>query len=76
MVALAHGQVLEALKWNPLVVAVVLAIPLWFGFAWVRAIRPTPGAERSPRIPVLWLVTGIVILVVANWIYLIFSLPG
>jgi len=78
--ALANGEWLVALKFNPLVVLGVVAAAIWMLTSIVRAWRwspEVPGAKRggiSDR--VRWALVALGVAVVANWIYLWKYLPA
>ena len=77
--ALARGEWLMALKFNPLVVVGVVAVVIWFVTAIYRAWRWDPATKgtkpqgRTKR--VRWILSVLGIAVVANWIYLWKYLP-
>ena len=72
-VALAHGQPLHALGWNPLAAAALLGLALYVPYAWFvvsGAMRPLRTGWLSPPMPV-WLRWVIITALLANWSYLI-----
>ncbi len=77
MMALARGNFADALAYNPLVFLSVVAALVWLVTALIRW-RFSPTTRREPavrRVPVWVMVTTLVTLFVANWLYLWFYLP-
>ncbi|MDF2376798.1 MAG: DUF2752 domain-containing protein [Verrucomicrobiales bacterium] len=76
MQALAHGKVISALQFHPAFTLGVLATPLWLAFGirrFRRRFPMLPSAEQNRRVKVgIFVFSGIL---VANWIYLVFTLP-
>ncbi len=76
--ALARGDWLVALKFNPLVVVGVFAAVIWFALAVCRAWRWSPevsGARLGGSNRVRWALIALGLAAVANWIYLWKYLP-
>jgi len=65
-VSLAHGDVAEAVRLNPLATAIVIGVPLLL--VWWVLVPPSPRPARvQPRVQL-----AIVLLVVgANWAYVL-----
>lgn len=72
--ALSRGDFPTALAFNPLAAAAVLAAFAWFAATWIRHRLGLP-ARRGPRVPLPWMVGGVILLLASNWVYLIFHLP-
>ena len=71
-VALAHGQPLHALGWNPLVAAGLLGLVVYLPYAWlvvIGAMRPLRTGWLTPPMPV-WLRWTTLTALLANWLYL------
>ena len=76
MMALAHGDFLGALSFNPLAFLGVIAAGIWLLVAVVRVLRPSPPRPPQPRrLPIWAIVVGLVTLFAANWVYLWLYLP-
>ena len=80
MMALSHGHFSEALTFNPLAFLGVFAAGLWLLVALVRFFFFFPDSDSDPfshrkRLPLWSVVTGIVLLFLANWFYLFLFLP-
>jgi len=80
--ALAHGEIVAATRYNPLVVFAVLAVMLWFvwAFATMGMARYQRGAEggvgnRSRGNPAKRWGLALLALVLLNWMYLVYFLP-
>lgn len=76
MKALASGDLVEAVKFSPAAVLGVLASMVWLVAGIVRFRRgqaPLSDLEQNRRILRGLAVTGVILL--GNWIYLIFHLP-
>lgn len=80
--ALAAGNVVESLKLNPLVSIAVCASAIWLGFSLCRAWHALPAVTvrsdislRSRKLRCGWWLFGLAALAVANWIYLVKTLP-
>ena len=82
MKALAHGEFVAAVKYNPLVVLGVLVVMLWFAWTvatmkmarYQRAWVGKSNAQTDRKVARYWGI-GIAVLVLLNWIYLICYLP-
>ncbi len=75
MIALAHGDFPAALGFNPLVFLGVLAAAAWLATSLVR-LRFFPDRPSRPRrLPIWLIVSGLVTLFAANWLYLWRCLP-
>jgi hypothetical protein len=74
MRALAQGDLIGALAFNPLVFIAACAVPIWLASAWIRHRRFPDTAPLRP-IPLPWIVVGLIAILAANWIYLICFLP-
>jgi hypothetical protein len=74
--ALARGDIATAFFFNPLVALAVLGVFVWLVAALIRSRLPAShrSLERKP-IPMPWIIAGVVLLVAANWTYLILFLP-
>ena len=75
MQALANGNVMDALRFNPAVILGILASVVWLGIG-IRRFRkgftePEPAA-MSRRIKIVSLSVAAILFL--NWIYLIFTL--
>lgn len=75
MMALAHGRFTEALAFNPLLFLGVILAVLWLLFTLVRVFVFRQVEPRPRRLPIRAIVTGVVLLFLANWIYLWVALP-
>jgi len=74
MRALAQGDVVAAITLNPLVMLGVLFVLAWFlGNLW-RAITAAPP-PKGKKLSGPWIAVICVALALANWIYLIQTLP-
>lgn len=76
--ALARGEWLTALKFNPLVVVGVSAAVIWFAVAVWRAWRWDPASSVATRgrwNRVRWALIALAVAAVLNWIYLWKYLP-
>ena len=72
-VALAHGDPLRAVAWNPLAALAVLGLAVYLPYAWLTlagVVRPIRTGWLSPPMPV-WLRWTLVVLLATNWIYLV-----
>ena len=74
MMALAHGDIIGAIAFNPLVVLGLLTLLVWLGVSIRRAGKPSP-IEKPARKKRRWVTVAIVLAVLANWAYLIAFLP-
>ncbi|MCF6313273.1 MAG: DUF2752 domain-containing protein [Verrucomicrobiales bacterium] len=74
MEALSRADVVEALRYNPLVVLGVLVIVLWFFWALLTFKSKRRVVGESKKMAKVWTVM-IFLLVLLNWIYLICYLP-
>lgn len=76
MRSVAELDILTALRFNPLVALGVVVIIFWFGLWLVDRVRAQPLLprirNRIQQWPVWWMLGG---LVLANWAYLIQTLP-
>ena len=76
--ALARGEWLIALKFNPLVVMGVVAVAIWFAVSVCRVWRRVAAEDETPprrRCRVRGVLIALGIAVGANWIYLWKYLP-
>lgn len=80
MKALSHGDFASAFFFNPLVASAVIGVFVWLFAALIRhRRRHVPPGHPSPEkrpIPLPWIITGVVLIVAANWTYLILYLPS
>ena len=75
MMALSHGRFTEALTFNPLLFLGVFVAGIWLLVALFRAFVLRETRPRKRRLPLGMIVTGVVLLFVANWVYLWLYLP-
>ena len=78
MMALAHGHLLQALAFNPLIALAAMGAFIWLALVLFRLRFPkatTATRKPLPSLSIPWIVTGTVLLLIANWIYLILYLP-
>lgn len=80
--ALSHGEIAQACQFNPLVVIGLFAVMFWFVWtvATMRMARYRQGAvsdaqNRSRGNPAKRWGFAMVVLVLLNWVYLVFFLP-
>lgn len=74
--ALAQGQFIEAVKFNPGVILAVLVVIVWFGrgvYRYRKGVIPPAPVESRRRIIRNTIVASC--LVFLNWIYLVYFLP-
>ncbi|MCC6881326.1 MAG: DUF2752 domain-containing protein [Verrucomicrobiales bacterium] len=83
MIALSHGRWLEALAFNPLILVCATASPLWLAWAiWRTAteqkhpvvVQSSVGSASRWR--GFWITSGILAVVILDWIYLWRYLPS
>ena len=77
--ALADGNILAALKFNPLVFLAICSVAIWFVMALFRAARmsaTSPATQSRSRSKVRWWLAGLGLAGVVNWIYLVKYLPA
>ena len=75
MMALSHGRFSEALAFNPLLFFGVFVAGAWLLVALFRVFVLRQERPRARRLPLGLIVTGVVALFVANWVYLWLYLP-
>lgn len=75
MMALSHGRFSEALAFNPLLFFGVIIAGIWLLVALVRVFVLRQVKPRPRRLPLGVIVTGVVLVFVANWVYLWLYLP-
>ncbi|MCB1230625.1 MAG: DUF2752 domain-containing protein [Verrucomicrobiae bacterium] len=75
MMALAHGRIIEALAFNPLIFLGVIAAFAWAGTSLILWRFFPNRPSRARRLPIWVIVTGLTALFLANWVYLYFYLP-
>jgi hypothetical protein len=68
---LFRGDLLGALQLNPLATLITVGVPAWLITAWIR--RGTP-LIRWTRARWLWATLALVVVVAANWIYVVRTL--
>ncbi len=76
MMALARGRIADSLSFSPAVLIGMAASVIWAAAGIARFLRclPRPSAiEQNRRILRGWAVAGVILL--GNWIYLLFYLP-
>jgi hypothetical protein len=80
--ALASGDVIAAAKFNPLVFTGICVAGLWFAVSLWRAfsrnfpIARSEDTEKRRRRRVRWLLSGLGLAAILNWIYLVKYLPA
>jgi hypothetical protein len=77
--ALAGGDVLAALKFNPLVFLAICAAGVWFVVSLWRAVQMSvePSTfSRRPKSRLRWWLLGLAVVGVGNWLYLVKYLPA
>lgn len=76
MMALAEGNLLTAIRFNPAITFSAFAITGWL--IWRLIVFSREGKAPSPlwtRKKVFLVILGFTVLFVANWVYLLFYLP-
>jgi len=66
--ALGHGDLLAALWWNPLAVALILGAIAWVVLRWGFGLEPILQGPRHQVRRTLWL--SVTALVLLNWVYI------
>ena len=75
MIAFAHGDFIQAVKYNPAVVLGIVASIGWLAFRWIRLRRPVSDPSSTEKNRTIKLTIAIVLaLLLLNWLYLILFL--
>ncbi|MEM7697864.1 MAG: DUF2752 domain-containing protein [Verrucomicrobiota bacterium] len=83
IIAVSKGDWLKALQFNPLIFLGLISVGIWLVFALVRTFRKSTTPEqtgassgtRSLKLSTRSVVAIVVLLILANWIYLLIYLP-